>query len=186
MRHGRWIVLALGLLLFPGRHAPADTPWRVTTVAACQQVGVPASLALAVVATESGGHPYAIRVNTGRGAAHFPATYAAAVQTVTAVSQHTTNVDLGLFQLNYREVLRRGAAWTQQGPLRAFWQPLHAVPPVLLLAPAVNALVGCVMLRQALEGGGPRWQQIGRYHSPVPTRQYVYAQKVFAWLDRLP
>jgi hypothetical protein len=39
------------------------------------------------------------------------------------------------------------------------------------------------MLRQALEGGGSLWQQIGRYHSPVPTRQHAYAQKVFAWLD---
>jgi hypothetical protein len=57
---------------------------------------------------------------------------------------------------------------------------------VLLLAPDVNVLVGCVMLRQALDAGGPLWQQIGRYHSSVPTRQQHYAQKVFAWLDRLP
>jgi hypothetical protein len=152
-------------------------------VAACHQVGVPASLALAIVATESGGRPYAIRVNTGRGTASFPATYAAAVHTVTTVSQYTTNVDLGLFQLNYREVQRRSAAWTQQGALRAFWQPLHGVAPSSLLAPPVNALVGCVMLRQALDGGGALWQQIGRYHSPMPTRQHAYAQKVFAWLD---
>ena len=59
-------------------------------------------------------------------------------------------------------------------------------PPALLLAPPVNALVGCVMLRQALEEGGPLWQQIGRYHSPLLARQQHYAQKVFAWLDRLP
>jgi hypothetical protein len=105
---------------------------------------------------------------------------------VTAVRPHTTNVDLGLFQLNYREVQRRSVQAARQGPWRAFWQQLHAVPPALLLAPDVNALVGCVMLRQALEGGGTLWQQIGRYHSPVPTRQHVYAQHVFAWLDRLP
>ena len=42
------------------------------------------------------------------------------------------------------------------------------------------------MLRQALEAGGPLWQQIGRYHSPLLARQQHYAQKVFAWLDRLP
>jgi soluble lytic murein transglycosylase-like protein len=177
------MLLALGLLLLSGRPALADTPWRVTTVAACQQVGVPASLALAVVATESGGRPYAIRVNTGRGTAHFPATYAAAVQTVTAVRPHTTNVDLGLFQLNYREVQRRSAQAAQQGAFRAFWQPLHTVSPALLLAPPVNALIGCVMLRQALDAGGPLWQQLGRYHSPVPTRQHPYAQRVFTWLD---
>jgi soluble lytic murein transglycosylase-like protein len=182
MRHGTLVVLGLLLLLAPGTRA--EIPWQVTTVAACQQVGVPAALALALVATESGGRPYAIRVNTGRGTASFPATYAAAVQTVTAVAQHTTHVDLGLFQVNYREVQRRSAAWTQQGALRPFWQQLHAVSPALLLAPAVNALVGCVMLRQALDAGGARWQQIGRYHSPVPTRQHAYAQRVFAWLDR--
>jgi hypothetical protein len=180
----RAVLLTLGLLLLPGRPALADTPWRVTTVAACQQVGVPASLALAIVATESGGRPYAIRVNTGRGTAYFPATYAAAVQIVTAVSQRTTHVDLGLFQLNYREVQRRSAAWTQQGPLRAFWQQLHGVASASLLVPPVNALVGCVMLRQALDAGGPLWQQIGRYHSLDPSRQHGYARQVFAWLDR--
>jgi hypothetical protein len=175
-------LLLLGFLLLPGERAQAEIPWRVTTVTACQQVGVPAALALAIVATESGGRPYAIRVNSGRGTAHFPATYAIAVQTVTAVHQHTTNLDLGLFQLNYREVQRRSAQVAQQGPWRAFWQPLHGVAPAVLLAPAVNALVGCVMLRQALDAGGPLWQQIGRYHSPVPTRQHPYAQRVFAWL----
>jgi hypothetical protein len=178
-------LLALGLLLLPGLRAQAERiPWRVPTVAACQQVGVPASLALAIVATESGGRPYAIRVNIGRGTTHFPATYAAAIQTVTAVHQRTTNVDLGLFQLNYREVQRRSTAWGQQGAWQAFWRQLHAASPALLLAPSVNALVGCVMLRQALEGGGPRWQQVGRYHSPDPLRQYAYARHIFAWLDR--
>jgi soluble lytic murein transglycosylase-like protein len=180
----RAVRLALGLLLLLAPRTQAALPWQVPTVAACHQVGVPASLALAIVATESGGRPYAIRVNGGRGTSSFPATYAAAVQTVAAVAQRTTNIDLGLFQLNYREVQRRSAAWTQQGVWRAFWQQLHAVPPALLLAPDVNALVGCVILRQALEGGGSLWQQIGRYHSPLPTRQHAYAQKVFAWLDR--
>jgi hypothetical protein len=176
------MLLALGLLLVPASWIAADTPWRVTTVAACQQVGVPAALALAVVATESGGRPYAIRVNTGRGTASFPATYPAAVQTLTALHPRTTNLDLGLFQLNYREVQRRSAQAAQQGPWRTFWQPLSGIAPAVLLAPAVNTLVGCVMLRQALEGGGPLWQQIGRYHSPVLTRQHPYAQRVFAWL----
>jgi hypothetical protein len=180
----RAVGLTLGILLWSGGQTQAELPWHVTTVTACHQVGVPAALALAIVATESGGRPYAIRVNIGRGTASFPATYAAAVQTVTAVYQRTTNIDLGLFQINLAEVQRRSAAWTQQGVWRAFWQPLRGVPPATLLAPPVNALVGCVMLRQALEEGGARWQQIGRYHSPVPTRQHAYAQHVFAWLDR--
>jgi hypothetical protein len=179
----REVLPILGLLLLFGGRTQADIPWQVTTVAACHQVGVPVALALAVVATESGGRPYAIRVNTGHGTAHFPATYAAAVQTVTVTSQRTTNVDLGLFQLNYREVQRRSARAAQQGPFRAFWQRIHGVTPAVLLVPAVNALVGCVMLRQALDGGGPLWQQIGRYHSPVPIRQHPYAQRVFAWLN---
>ena len=184
MRRGALGVLGLGLLLAPPTGIPADTLWQVTTVTACQQVGVPASLALAIVAAESGGRPYAIRVNTGRGTTSFPATYATAVPIVTAVHQRTTNVDLGLFQLNYREVHRRSAAWTHQGAFGAFWQHLRGVSPALLLAPSVNALVGCAMLRQALDAGGPLWQQIGRYHSPLPARQHAYAQQVFAWLDR--
>jgi hypothetical protein len=182
----RAVRLALGLLLLLAPETQAELPWRVTTVTACQQAGVPVALALAVVATESGGRPYAIRVNTGRGTVSFPATYAAAVQTVIAVHQRTTNLDLGLFQLNYREVQRRSAAWSQQGVWRGFWLHLRGVAPATLLAPNVNALVGCVMLRQALEGGGARWQQIGRYHSPVPARQHAYAQQVFAWLDHRP
>ena len=181
MRRETLVVLGLLLLLAPWTRA--EPLWRVTTVTACHQVGVPAALALAIVATESGGRPYAIRVNTGRGTTSFPATYAAAVQTLTTVPQRTTNVDLGLFQLNYREVQRRSVAWTQQGLFRAFWQQLRGVAPASLLAPPVNALVGCVMLRQALEGGGSLWRQMGRYHSPMPTRQHAYAQKVFAWLD---
>jgi hypothetical protein len=103
---------------------------------------------------------------------------------VTAACQRTTNVDLGLFQVNYREVQRRSVQAARQGAFRPFWHHLRAVSPAQLLYPPVNALVGCVMLAQALEGGGPLWQQVGRYHAPDPPRQHAYAQKVFAWLPR--
>ena len=43
----RAVLLALGLLLLLGGRTQADIPWQVTTVTACQQVGVPAALALA-------------------------------------------------------------------------------------------------------------------------------------------
>ena len=68
---------------------------------ACQPLGVPGLLALAVIATESRGQPYAIRVNQGPGQVLLPATYAAGVQAVTATLPRTPNMDLGLMQVNY-------------------------------------------------------------------------------------
>jgi soluble lytic murein transglycosylase-like protein len=134
----------------------------------CEALGVPGVLAVAVILTESRGQPYAIRVNQGTGQAVFPVTYAAGVQAVTAALARTPNTDLGLMQVNY-----------------ATWGPRLGLTPAQLLHPTVNLWAGCTVLKQALATDGALWQQIGRYHSPTPARQHVYAQKVTAWLTIL-
>jgi soluble lytic murein transglycosylase-like protein len=134
----------------------------------CEALGVPGVLAVAVILTESRGQPYALRVNQGNGYAVFPPTYAAGVQAVTRVLPRTRNVDLGLMQVNY-----------------ATWGPRLGLTPAQLLHPTGNLWAGCTVLKQALATGGALWQQLGRYHSPTPARQYRYAQQVTAWLTVL-
>ena len=95
----------------------------------------------------------------------FPATYEAGVQAVTATLPRTPNMDLGLMQVNY-----------------ATWGPRLGLTPAQLLHPTVNLWAGCTVLQQALATGGALWQQLGRYHSPTPARQYRYAQQVTTWL----
>jgi soluble lytic murein transglycosylase-like protein len=120
---------------------------------------------VAVILTESRGQPYAIRVNQGAGQVLSPATYEAGVQAVTAILPRTSNMDLGLMQVNY-----------------ATWGSRLGLIPAQLLHPTVNLWAGCTVLQQALATDGVLWQQLGRYHSPTPARQYRYAQQVTTWL----
>jgi hypothetical protein len=99
----------------------------------CEALGVPGVLAVAVILTESGGHPYAVRVNQGPGRAVFPPTYAAGVQAVARAVQTTPNTDIGLMQVNYQT-----------------WGPRLGLAPAQLLHPTVNLWAGCTVLRQAL------------------------------------
>lgn len=157
-------ILLTGLILVSPAQA-ASTWWVEPAVRTCQAFGVSRILAMSIILTESGGEPYAIRVNHGRGIALFPRTYEDAARMAEATVRITPNVDLGLMQVNYRE-----------------WGRPLGLTPAQLLHPEVNLLVGCAILRLALAEGGPVWQGIGRYHSPHPERQRAYATKVAAWL----
>ena len=142
--------------------------WVPPAIATCEAMGVPGTLALAVILTESRGQPYAIRINAGTGVSMYPATYEAAQRVATLSLLQTDNIDLGLMQVNYRH----------QGRNRGF-------TPAELLQPHVNLRIGCTVLKDALASGGPIWQRLGRYHSGSPTRQWAYALRVTRWLEML-
>jgi soluble lytic murein transglycosylase-like protein len=158
----------LGVTISTALAAP-PTWWVQPARQTCEAMGVPGKLAVAVILTESGGQPYALRVNYGSGVAVFPPTYAAGVRALQVALRVTTRLDLGLFQVHYPT-----------------WGPRLGLSPAQLLHPAVNIRSGCTILRDALAAGGASWQQIGRYHSPTPARQRAYARKVAAWLTKLP
>jgi soluble lytic murein transglycosylase-like protein len=148
--------------------ATPPTWWVAPAMETCEALGVPGRLAVAVILTESRGQPYAIRVNQGKGQAMFPATYEAGVHVVTQAVRVTANIDVGMMQVNYQT-----------------WGPRLGLTPAQLLYPTINLWAGCTVLQQALAAGGTLWQQLGRYHSPTPARQYRYAQQVATWLTVL-
>lgn len=180
-RQVRGVLLAGLILVSLNPDRAAATWWVEPAVQTCQTFGISRFLAISIILTESGGEPYAIRVNRpfgkaqgkGRGPvlsgvegmALFPRTYEAAARMAEAAVRITPNVDLGLMQVNYRE-----------------WGRPLGLTPTQLLHPELNLLVGCAILKLALAEGGPVWQGIGRYHSPYPGRQRAYATKVAAWL----
>jgi soluble lytic murein transglycosylase-like protein len=166
----RMLGLCWGLgVTIPMALATPPTWWVQPARQTCEGMGVPGSLAVAVILTESGGQPYALRVNQGRGVAVFPPTYAAGVRALQVALRVTTRLDLGLFQVHYPT-----------------WGPRLGLTAAQLLHPPVNLWAGCTILREALAAGGAPWQQIGRYHSPTPARQRAYARKVAVWLTKLP
>ena len=88
--------------------APAtQLSWVGAAIETCETLGVPGTLALAVILTESRGHPYALRINTGAGVTRYPATAHEAERVVLAALARTDNLDIGLMQVNYRQHGRR-------------------------------------------------------------------------------
>jgi soluble lytic murein transglycosylase-like protein len=142
--------------------------WDTEAFRHCADQGIPVPLVLAVIQTESSGHPYAIRINAGRGRALYPRTHAEAVRILQAITPLTTNIDIGLLQVNV-----------------GIWGARLQVTATELLDPATNLTVGCRILRRALATQGAAWQRLGRYHSGTPARQRAYAQRVTEWLEVL-
>lgn len=159
------IALLAGLLVASPARA---TSWIDMAIDTCGKAGVSPALAMSVILAESGGQPYAIRVNAGKGRALFPTAYEEASRLAEQAVRVTSNVDLGLMQVNYRE-----------------WGRPLGLTPAQLLQPATNVTVGCEILKYALAEGGAAWQRVGRYHSPHAERQEIYTAKVAAWLQAL-
>lgn len=161
--------LVAGLVLLgSGPVQAAATWWIEPAMQTCRAWGVPPSLAMSVILAESGGQPYAIRVNAGGGRVMVPRSREDAARMAEAAVRVTPNVDLGLMQVNYRE-----------------WGKPLGLTPAQLVDPEVNLEVGCAVLKLALAAGGADWQRVGRYHSPDPVRQRLYAAKVAGWLQAL-
>lgn len=169
MRRRAASVLVAGVVLLgAGPVHAAATWWIEPAIQTCRAWGVSATLAMSVILTESGGQPYAIRVNAGGGRVMVPASREDAARMADAAIRVTPNVDLGLMQVNYRE-----------------WGKPLGLTPAQLVDPEVNLEVGCAVLGLALTGEGTAWQRVGRYHSPDPIRQRLYAAKVAGWLRAL-
>ena len=79
---------------------PAPVSWDTKALHRCADQGIPIPLVLAVIQAESGGHPYALRINAGRGQSLYPRTHAEAVRILQAITPLTTNIDIGLLQVN--------------------------------------------------------------------------------------
>jgi soluble lytic murein transglycosylase-like protein len=146
----------------------APVSWNTAALRHCEAQGIPAVLARAVIQVESGGHPYALRLNVGRGRGVYPRTHGEAVRLLQVVLPRSRNVDIGLMQVNL-----------------GIWGARLRVTAAQLLEPATNLRVGCHILRRALATRGPAWQRLGRYHTGTPARQRAYALRVTAWLERL-
>ena len=170
----RWVWAACpGLLLVwsvaaATRSCGAPVSWDPAALYQCTAQGIPAPLVLAVIRTESGGHPYAIRLNAGRGQSLYPRTHAEALRILRAVTPLTSNIDVGLMQVNV-----------------GLWGARMQVTAARLLDPVINLRVGCRILNRALATPGPAWQRLGRYHSGTPARQRAYALRVTRWLEVL-
>jgi soluble lytic murein transglycosylase-like protein len=132
----------------------------------CAAQGVPSLLAAAVIHTESGGRPYALRINAGRGRSLYPRTRDEAIWLLRVIAPITRNIDIGLFQINV-----------------GIWGDRFQVTAEQLLDPATNLAVGCRILQRALRTQGPLWRRIGRYHSGNPGRQRAYAHRVAHWME---
>ena len=147
---------------------PAPVSWDTEALHRCADQGIPIPLVLAVIQAESGGHPYALRINAGLGQSLYPRTHAEAVRILQAITPLTSNIDIGLLQVNV-----------------GIWGARLQVTATELLDPATNLTVGCRILRRTLATQGPAWQRLGRYHSGTPARQRAYALRVTEWLEVL-
>jgi len=141
--------IALGATAAPG----AIDPY----VAAAKDAGVPLEVLVAVAGAESGYHPWALDIE---GRQVFCKSRAEA-ETVLA-NTTTTNVDIGVMQINWR-----------------FWGPRLGVAKNDLLDPRVNLLMGARILRDGLSRDGSMWRRISNYHSGARSERDRYNRHVY-------
>jgi len=155
------VILILTVMALGGMAAPASA-WEEPARAICEPMGVPLRLVRAVIVVESGGDPYVIHARIGDTWRVYRLSNRVVAEAVlAAVLQHTTWIDVGLMQIHVR-----------------LWSKTLGVSPHELLDIDTNLRAGCTILSRYLEGGGPLWQRIGRYHSKTPKRHEAYAVKV--------
>jgi len=157
----RRVILIATAMALGGMAAPASA-WEEPARAICEPMGVPFRLVRAVIGVESGGDPYVIHARIGDTWRVYRLSNRVVAEAVlAAVLQHTTWIDVGLMQIHVR-----------------LWSKTLEITPLELLDIETNLRAGCTILSWYLEGEGPLWQRIGRYHSKTPTRNQAYAAKV--------
>ena len=155
----RWVVVGVLLLV-----AVPASAWDDEIDRSCRALGVHPSIVHAMIEVESGGNPYVLNARLGTTwVAYYPTSRAVADVLLRVLLTQTTWIDVGLMQIHVR-----------------IWAPQLDLLPRLLLDPQVNVRVGCMILAHYLNGRGPLWQRIGRYHSRTPGRNEAYAQKILA------
>ena len=138
---------------------------------ACGIRGLPGSVVEGIIQVESGGNPWALRVNLGKGYSFHPRSRGEARRFLAVALALTDNVDIGLMQVNWR---------TWRVTARAFGLGAYD-----LLDAQSNMRMGCRILAEALSGRGPFLARLGRYHSPRPERGRWYARRVLAAARRV-
>ena len=127
-------------------------------VAAATDAGIPVQLLIAVAGAESSYHPWALNIERQP---VFCRTRAEAEARLATIA--TTNVDIGLMQINWR-----------------FWGPRLGVTRNDLLEPRTNLLMGARILRDALDRDGSVWQRISNYHSGGLGERDRYNRQVYS------
>ncbi len=150
------LALLAGLASGAGASAPpaAEADPYVT---AAQEAGVPLHVLVAVAGAESGYHPWALDIE-GKQVFCKSREEAEAVLAKTV----TTNVDIGLMQINWR-----------------FWGPRLGVAKNDLLDPRINLRMGARILREGLDRDGSVWRRISNYHSGKTTERDRYNRQVY-------
>ena len=111
----------------------------------------------AIVHVESEGNPFAVGVNRqGVGESRGGLSYTTAAELVSRLWQQGANFDVGLGQINSRNLEQ------------------YRVHPVYLLDPCVNLQWAAFVLRQKLDLFGNTWVAIGRYNGSKRLTQYVW------------
>jgi soluble lytic murein transglycosylase-like protein len=128
----------------------------------CPKVGVLPQIALKVMRVESGCEPYAIGVQMQRlHRSYLNESPVVAASMLQAALRYTSNVGIGVMQVNWRA-----------------WGDRLGLDPADLLNPALNIQAGCEILSEALGGDGTLLERIGRYHSSTPHLRDAYGRRV--------
>ena len=165
----RVAVLLLTALLLPV--VPSHAAWCALSRSACGIEGLQSSVMEGIIVVESGGNPWALRVNLGKGFRFHPRSRGEARRFLAVALALTDNVDIGLMQINWR-------TWRETA--RALGLGAYD-----LLDAQSNMRMGCRILAEALSGRGTFLARLGRYHSPRPERGRWYARRVLAAARRV-
>jgi len=145
-------ILAMMLLFAMSPRIASATDEIDPYVAAANEAGVPLGVLVAIVGAESGYHPWALDI--------FCRSRAEAEAVLAGIT--TTNVDIGLMQINWR-----------------FWGPRLGIAKSRLLDPRINLLTGARILRDGLNRNGSIWRRISNYHSGDTRERERYNRQVY-------
>lgn len=137
----------------PSASASATDPY----IAAANDAGVPLPVLVAIAGAESAYHPWALDIE---GRQRFCQSRAEAEMVLANTA--TTNVDIGLMQINWR-----------------FWGSRLGIAKTALLDPRINLLMGARILRDSLARDGSTWRGISNYHSGAPRERARYNNQVY-------
>jgi len=160
----RTLALCLTVLLF--KPVLVFAGWCPLSRSACGIEGLSSRVVEGIIVVESGGHPWALHVNLGKGHSFYPRDRYEARRFLAVSLALTDNVDIGLMQVNWR-------TWGKTaGDL--------GLSPYDLLDPRVNLGMGCRILAEAMATRGSFEARLGRYHSRQRERGRWYARRVLA------
>ncbi|ALA59487.1 transglycosylase SLT domain-containing protein [Nitrospira moscoviensis] len=160
---GALLVIALvpiGAEAIGGLPLSRDTYWYLNhrcVQQAAHRYHVSPVLLEAIVHVESEGNPLAVGVNRqNEGESRGRLSYTQAAELVSRLWQQGANFDVGLGQINSRNLEQ------------------YRVHPVYLLDACVNLQWAAFVLRQKLDLFGHNWVAIGRYNGSKRLTQYVW------------